>query len=410
MAAAAEDHSLPNHPFAELFPLLEGASFDALVADIKEHGQREKIALWNGEILDGRNRWRACRAAGVVPQCAEFQGTETEALSLVLSLNLHRRHLNESQRAMVAVEVEKLFAKEAKERQRDHGGTAPGKKNTCGKSATSASDDSKARTKAAEALNVSPRLVQDAKRVATTAAPEVVAAVQQGKLAVSAAVKIAAKAPEEQRAIIERVDAGTSPADAIREARREERLDRIASISAGNAPMSLPQRYPVILADPPWRYQLGADFNGAAEGHYPTMSIEEICALPVGEVATGDAILFLWTTSPKLAEAVRALDAWGFTHKTSAVWTKDRIGLGFYFRQAHEFLLVATKGSPPPPRPGDRPSSVIVAPRGGHSEKPAIVHEIIEQMYPTLPKLELFARAPRDGWAAWGNQAGTVAA
>src|SRR5690606_19179833 len=102
----------------------------------------------------------------------------------------------------------------------------------------------------------------------------------------------------------------------------------------------------------------------------------------------------------------QVIDAWGFDYRTCMVWVKDRIGMGYYARQRHELLLIAKRGNFPVPDPEDRPDSVIDAPLGQHSAKPDVVYELIERMYPTVErKVELFARRPRDGWAAWGNQA-----
>jgi N6-adenosine-specific RNA methylase IME4 len=143
----------------------------------------------------------------------------------------------------------------------------------------------------------------------------------------------------------------------------------------------------------------------AIENQYPTMTHDELVALQVCQQATDDAVLFMWATSPKLAEAMALLEAWGFTYRTCMVWVKDQIGMGYYARQRHELLLVATTGTPPTPEPANRPDSVIEAPRTKHSEKPDAFYVAIERMYPDLPKLELFARAPREGWARWGNQA-----
>ncbi len=123
--------------------------------------------------------------------------------------------------------------------------------------------------------------------------------------------------------------------------------------------------------------------------------------------AAEDSVLFLWATSPKLAEAMTVLDAWSFTYRTCAVWDKEKFGLGFYFRQQHELLLVAAKGTLPPPAPSLRVSSVIRAPRGRHSEKPEIVYDLLESMYPTfteLDRVELFSRSQRAGWAHWSNE------
>lgn len=163
-------------------------------------------------------------------------------------------------------------------------------------------------------------------------------------------------------------------------------------------------KFPLILADPPWRYDYSISESRKIENQYPTMTLDDICTLPVQNVTGDDCVLFLWATSPKLQEAMEVIDAWGFTYKTCAVWDKGKIGMGYYFRQQHELLLVAAKGNLPVPLPEDRVSSVISAPRGKHSEKPVEVYEIIERMYPDLPKLELFSRKEREGWKAWGNQ------
>jgi N6-adenosine-specific RNA methylase IME4 len=112
----------------------------------------------------------------------------------------------------------------------------------------------------------------------------------------------------------------------------------------------------------------------------------------------------MWTTNGHLEEAFKVIRAWGFTYKTNAVWAKDKIGLGYYFRTKHETLLLATKGNINAPKPADRPPSVIEAPRRRHSQKPNEVYEAIEQMYPDLSKLELFARNTRPGWFSWGNE------
>jgi N6-adenosine-specific RNA methylase IME4 len=163
-------------------------------------------------------------------------------------------------------------------------------------------------------------------------------------------------------------------------------------------------RFTVIYADPPWEYEHTKTDNRRIENHYPTMPLDAICALPVDSVAAADCVLFVWATSPKLAEAMRVIDAWGFTYRTSMVWVKDKIGMGYYARQRHELLLIATRGTLPVPDPAVRPDSVVEAPRLEHSAKPHIFYSLIEAMYPDMPRLELFARNTRPGWTAWGNE------
>jgi len=187
----------------------------------------------------------------------------------------------------------------------------------------------------------------------------------------------------------------------VRELRRTERVKAI--VRQHDADPSILGAFPVLYADPPWRYDFAEDEESrAVENHYPTMTVEEICDLDVPGAA--DGVLFLWTTSPKLREGLAVVNAWGYEYRTCMVWVKDRIGMGYYARQQHELLLIAARGDIPTPAPADRPASVISAPRGEHSAKPDRVYELLEQMYPDYPKCELFQRRPREGWIGWGNQ------
>ena len=137
------------------------------------------------------------------------------------------------------------------------------------------------------------------------------------------------------------------------------------------------------------------------------MSLEELAAieLPTAE----EALLLLWAVNMLLPQALRLIEAWGFHYKTNLVWVKPSIGQGYWARNRHELLLLATRGRFPLAEPDCRPDSVIEAPRGRHSEKPAGVYESIERAWPEASKLELFARQARPGWAAWGNQLGSPA-
>lgn len=220
-----------------------------------------------------------------------------------------------------------------------------------------------------------------------------------GKADVVRLVKQAQRNPDGVKLALQKaIREGAEVEDVLREQSRQQRLAQLA-------PQRLPAgKYAVIYADPPWRYEFSADGDRAVENHYPTMSLSELEALPVPELAAEDCLLWLWATSPKLAEAIRLIEAWGFQYKTSLVWVKDKIGMGYYARQQHELLLVAKRGNPPAPAPEHRPASVITAPRREHSAKPEEVYRLIERMYPGANKLELFARQRRQGWVAWGNE------
>lgn len=381
------------HAVAEIFPRMGEAEFVALKNDIAEHGVREPLWIWRGQIIDGRHRAQACEELGIVPAVREYDGDESGLVGFVVSLNLHRRHLDESQRAMVAGKLANL-----RDGQRAD-------------LAASIDAPSITQSQAAELLNVSRPSVQRAREVLDHGAPELVAAVERGEVSVSAAATIADAPKEEQAEIVARGEREIlEAAKAIRtkkaEERRAERVEKIVEISKGNAPLGkVAELYPVIYADPPWRYEHIETESRAIENQYPTMALDEIKALDLDAIALDDCVLFMWATSPKLAEAFEVLASWGFEYRTCAVWDKQKIGMGYYFRQQHELLLVAVRGQPLTPAPANRPSSVLSFPRGVHSAKPVEVYELIEAMYPELPKLEMFCRSPREGWGAWGNQA-----
>jgi N6-adenosine-specific RNA methylase IME4 len=168
-------------------------------------------------------------------------------------------------------------------------------------------------------------------------------------------------------------------------------------------------KHAVIYADPPWCYEhppIGASTR-SIENHYPTMTLEQICSIPAAEIASDDAVLFLWATNPKLYECMKVLDAWGFEYRTNMVWTKDVIGMGYYAREQHELLLIAKRGNLPPPAAETRPSSIIRAPRLEHSQKPSSCYDMIDTLYPGIRKIELFRRGTleRKHWSTWGNEA-----
>lgn len=165
--------------------------------------------------------------------------------------------------------------------------------------------------------------------------------------------------------------------------------------------------FSTIVADPPWQYDNKAT-RGAAEDHYPTLSIEELCALPVKEWAAEQAHLYLWTTNGFLRESFDVLDAWGFTYKTTLVWVKPQIGMGNYFRSSSEYVLFGVRGGLRTKDCNQR--NWFEAPRGQHSAKPDRFFDLVERAS-YAPGLEMFARRRRDNllsdftWDYWGNEA-----
>jgi N6-adenosine-specific RNA methylase IME4 len=228
--------------------------------------------------------------------------------------------------------------------------------------------------------------------------------VEAGEIAVSVAAKIA-DLPAARQELLASADEATLR-NASKQARRATRADELGEATRAASAALGSEVYGVIYADPPWRfapYSRDTGLDRSADNHYPTMTTDDICALEVP--AAEDAVLFLWATAPMLPEALAVMQAWGFAYKSHCVWAKDRAGTGYWFRNAHELLLVGTRGSVPAPAPGQQYGSVIELAVGRHSEKPAGFAEMIEEMFPNIPAIELFARQPRAGWDTWGNEA-----
>lgn len=207
-----------------------------------------------------------------------------------------------------------------------------------------------------------------------------------------------------------------------------------------------PLKYGAILADPPWSYQMYSPKGHAKspEGHYSTMSLDALKALPVNKLASGDCLLFMWTTWPHMPQALEVMDAWGFEYKTAGAWFKktptgkSAFGTGYIFRSSCEPYLIGTIGRPdlrsrsvrneiiaaaldatyPPASGGGTPA---LAPEGAHldldtfpdaieglrrehSRKPPQAREILDTLLPHAFKCELFAREPWAGADVWGNE------
>lgn len=176
-----------------------------------------------------------------------------------------------------------------------------------------------------------------------------------------------------------------------------------------------PEKYGAILADPPWTYTFatrateksGTGWHGGAANHYATMTRSDLQALPVGELAQEDSMLWLWVVNPLIGQGLELMEAWGFQYKTMLTWAKlgkngrPAFGMGYWLRGASEHVLIGTKGKVKPQRRDV--VSWFSAERMKHSQKPPYVHELIES-YTTGPYLELFARGSRPGWDCWGNE------
>lgn len=187
-------------------------------------------------------------------------------------------------------------------------------------------------------------------------------------------------------------------------------------VEAATSLPGLSGKFSTILADPPWRFtnrtgKMAPEHKRLAR--YETMSIDEICALPVASQADDPAHLYLWVPNALLPWGLRVMEAWGFAYKSNIVWYKvrkdggpDGRGVGFYFRNVTELLLFGIKGRMRTLKPGRTQVNLLATRKEEHSRKPGEMYDIIEACSPG-PRLELFARERRPGWQQWGDQVDT---
>jgi N6-adenosine-specific RNA methylase IME4/ParB-like chromosome segregation protein Spo0J len=386
------------HPAANLFPMLPEPELRALAEDIRANGQRHPIVVFAGKILDGRNRWRACQLAEVEPRLEYLERCDSPT-DYVLSLNLHRRHLDTMQRAVVATEAKRLYAEEAKQRQRVHGGTAPGRQRTL--DPESGSSDGREPTsivRAAHAVGAGKDAAATMDKISRDA-PEVFEAAKRGTVKkVQDAKRLAALPAEDRARALAALESGE--AKTVRMAAALPVAERL-----NTAPTPPPEGpFRVIVLDPPWRYgKRAADATRRGMCPYPDMDVREVCLLPVPTLAHEDCVLWLWTTNAFMREAYECLAAWGFEGKTILTWVKERMGTGDWLRGQTEHCLLAVRGRPTVTLTNQ--TTALLAPAREHSRKPDEFYRLVESLCPGS-KLEMFAREGRDGWTSWGAETG----
>jgi N6-adenosine-specific RNA methylase IME4 len=405
---------IPFHPLAEIFPLIEGDDFDELVKDIRERGLRERIELLEGRILDGRNRYLACVAAGLIPEeltapnaghLKYFHsfvpaGAETpsqdELVAYVISKNLRRRQLSDDQRRMVAARLVNL----------KQGRPADGKTSQIANIS---------RGVAAKMLTSDVSGVDRARSIISHAVPEVIAAVEQGRVSVAAAAELATQPVERQAEILKnlpRDEAGKLTPEvkkALAPVIKEIRVEKIAAKKArrterevewGKKLQQIPEESCGIgLEDfeydqEVWSTLTGTDrhpsmhYETASDAHTP----EEIVARCAErfKCLAKNCILFKWSTIPHLDIAIEVLKLQGFRYVTHLVWNKERSGAargpGYWFTGEHEVVLVGVRGKVVPPAVAHFRSNFF-APAGVHSAKPDNLHEIIQFHWPNVPNI-----------------------
>ena len=373
---------VPFHPVADIFPMMDESEYAGLVADIKANGLREPIWLHSGKIIDGRNRYRACCDLNIEPTFRTWDG-EGSLVAFVVSLNLHRRHLTASQRAIVALDVEKLQAEEAKERQRaagkQHGGDkrsaaakvaslpkqlTPGQKAVVAMAVeeemSKGNDmdrlearlpqadpsakprrDPQARDEAAKLVGVGARYVSDAKKIQQQA-PELLEKVKSGELTLPQA-RLEVKRQEKRKELEEKAKAaeeviGNTPSPW--EIRVGDCVEQLAKIETGTARL--------VFADPP--YNIGIDYGEGEDAD--RMPPEEFAAWVAkwarecNRILTPDGSLWVLISDEYAAECCIEMKRAGFTIRN---WVKWYEGFGVNctgkFNRCTRHLFHATKGT-----------------------------------------------------------------
>jgi N6-adenosine-specific RNA methylase IME4 len=351
------------HPAADIFPMMSAEEFAGLKQDIEENGQLEPILIdiKTGSIIDGRNRYEACLELDIIPECQPWEGDDP--VSFVMTCNLHRRHLSSSQKAVIALDAEKIYAEEAKKRQ-------------------GARTDL---TSLKEFKNVPPAVEQAAKATGTN------------MHYVSDAKRIQEVSPE----LLEEVRSGdkTIP-EAMREVKKSENIAKKTEVIF---PVG---KYSCIVIDPPWpieKIEREVRPNQHAPLDYPTMSIEEISALPIQDIVNTDGChVYLWVTQKYLPIGLELLEKWGLRYQCTMTWVKPGGFTPFSWMYNTEHVLFARIGNLPLLRNGLKLS--FEAPATGHSIKPDVFYQRVIEASP-IPRIDMFARDTHEGFMPWGNEA-----
>jgi N6-adenosine-specific RNA methylase IME4 len=381
MNQVSKAHSTPTFPIDKItvgdrFRKDYGNIVVELAKSIERVGLINPITVDSkGNLRAGGCRLQALRSLGWKDVPVRINDTDDPVL-LEHDENVIRKPFKISETVAIADELERLEKIKAKERQRE-GGRAGGK--------------------------ASGKLPEASKGQTRDRIAKAICGWSGRTLEKACAVVLAAKERPELAHIVETMDRTGN----INGAFKKLRIERIRNQAAAEPPPPLGAMgvYRCIYADPPWRYE-DSGCEGAAEGHYPTMSIEELMALPVGDLAHPDgAHLWLWTTMPQNRDRAphRVLEAWGFRWVGEIMWLKPSIGNGHWLRSTVEMLILAEKGNLPRLR-ADQPQHYLEASKGEHSTKPEGFYPLIESFTPG-PRIEVFARRAREGWARWGLEA-----
>jgi len=375
--------------FKKLIPPLTSEEFNQLEQNCLVEGIREAILTWNGFIIDGHNRYEIATKWNLdfETKWKHFKNEEEVKEWMILN-QFGRRNLPIYERTKLVLQLENIFREKAKESYKENVGR-PSK-------SSQKSDTIKVDTKKelAKVANVSHDTIAKVKVIEQKAPEEVKAKLSTGEVSINQVYQEIKK--EEKKAELEE--------------KKKEYEERIENVSVNEFKIDIHntiEKFRIIYADPAWSYNDKQDTPqlGGAEKHYKTMTVKEICDLPVDEISEKNSVLFLWVTSPLLEDAFKVISSWGFKYKTSFIWDKVKHNMGHYNSVRHELLLIATKGSCVPDNKKLYDSVQTIERNDNHSEKPIEFINIIDDIYTHGNKLEMFCRKiKKNNWYGWGNE------
>lgn len=374
----------------KLIPPLDPEERRLLEKSIVADGCRHPLIVWESDdqrvLVDGHNRYDICRKHQLDFDI-EIEPFEdrTQVILWMINNQMGRRNLADIDRINLARRKEDIVKLKAKANKAANGGD---KKSELAKSPTPIESKIDTRKEVAKVAGVGEKTYDAGKKILEAVEsgelePSVVDEIRSGEKSINGAFKELKQSRKRQH-VVEVVSNDLPPGAEI-----------VDDLFCGKS-------FTTIYADPPWQYG-NQSTRASTDNHYSTMTIEDICELPVSQIVEDKAVLFLWTTNGFLEDALtRVIPSWGFTFKSSIVWVKPQMGIGNYVRNAHEFLLIANRGGMIPN--GKSQISWHQADRTKHSEKPDAFRHIIEKMVPQGERLEMFARNAFPGWTSWGNQ------
>ena len=359
--------------FKDLIPPLSTEELEGLEKNLLSNGCEQPIKLWQGFIVDGHNRYHLCSKHALPFKTEELaRENESQVILWIIDHQLDRRNISLYSRGRLINRKRAEISKGRGYRSDVHDQEPH---HNCGE----VNDDPKDKwtdRKLAKESGISHNTLSRIAKTEEKATPEQKQALEKNETSIN---EVFTKISKEEK----------------REARQEKLQE-----------MEFPEgKYRVIYADPPWDYGSSPTSKNTAtpDLKYPVMSLEDICKMPVKEIADENAILFLWTTSYHIFQSQTVLESWGFTYKSMFIWDKIKHNMGCYNSVRHEILLIATKGSCTPDNV-ELIDSVQSIERTRHSEKPEEFRQIIETLYKYGNKVELFARKKTEGWEVYGNE------